>query len=127
MVRSSTLTEEPLVTHIEEAICETEGYVAMTVHFNPAGMAMLIRIDPDARFGEMFYHSLWAKSAMHFTNMTKPELNTLDGFAKLYEYIVDEKGMAAQALITGFPYYAVVHESSPLVGWFNVMKGVSNG
>jgi hypothetical protein len=71
----------------------------------------------------------WAKQAMHHAGVIMYELSTLKGFCKLYEWIVDdaeESSYARVILQDGFPYEVDVKESSPLVGWFNVMKGVSN-
>jgi hypothetical protein len=56
--------------------------------------------------------------------------HTLDGFVKLYEQVLRENDTGAMVTVMaveGFPYEVDVKLDSPLVGWFNVMKGVSNG
>jgi hypothetical protein len=133
MVRSSTLTEEPLINCIvhEDNVC-TVGVTNFHVNINPAGMALIKSIDPTAIFIERYEHTIWAKSAMHWAKVTKDQLRGVEGFGQLYESMVEDTGLANgpnyshMLLTTGFPYEVDVKESSPLVGWFNVMKGVSN-
>lgn len=133
MVRSSTLTEEPLVSGIDHAdtVC-TVGVTNFSARLNPAGMALIKSIDPTAIFIERYYHHAWAKAAMHHARVTTDQLSGLDGFGRLYEWVVDESihngpTYGQVVLLSGFSYEVDVKESSPLVGWFNVMKGVSNG
>lgn len=131
MVRSSTLTEEPLVRDIDhtDTVC-TVGVTNFFARLNPAGMALIKSIDPEAIFIERYTHELWSISSLHHSRVNKDALRDVDGFARLYEWIVDVDDVALYAktkLLTGFPYEIDVKESSPLVGWFNVMKGVSNG
>ncbi len=134
MVRSSTLTEEPLVSHIthSDTVC-TVGVTNFPVRLNPAGMSLIKDIDPSAVLIERYSHMLWAQSAMHHAKLIKYELSTLQGFCQLYEWIADEcsrdfnTSYGRVVLAEGFPYEIDVKESSPLVGWFNVLQGVSNG
>ena len=133
MVRSSTLTEEPLVSDIEhtDTVC-TVGVTNFYVKLNPAGMSLIKDIDPEAMLIERYSHQSWAQAAMHHAKLIKYELSTLMGFCQLYEWIVDESvhngpNYGRIVLADGFLYEVDVKESSPLVGWFNVMKGVSNG
>ena len=130
MVRSSTLTEEPLVTRIrhDDTVC-TEGVTNFSAWLNPAGMSLIKDIDPTAILIERYYHMPWAKQAMHHAGVIMYELSTLEGFCKLYEWVVNEAEQSSYARILvqdGFPYEVDVKVDSPLVGWFNVMKGVSN-
>jgi hypothetical protein len=128
MVRSSTLTEEPLVNNIVHAntVC-TVGVTNFVMGLNPAGMSLIKSIDPTAIFIERFYHTVWAKQAMHWAEVTGDQLSSLDGFAKLYEWCVDETTslVTRTMILSGFPYRVDVKESSPLVGWFYVL-GVNN-
>jgi hypothetical protein len=128
MDRSSTLTEEPIVNDIkhENTVC-TVGVTNFAVRINPAGMALLKSIDPTAIFIERFYHNSWAKAAMHHARVTSDQLNDVEGLGKLYEWCVDEttSSFTRVMLASGFPYEVDVKESSPLVGWFNVL-GVNN-
>jgi len=133
MVRSSTLTEEPVMRDIvhEDNVC-TVGVTNFWARINPAGMALIKSIDPTAIFIERYYHHAWAKAAMHHARVTTDQLSGLDGFGRLYEWIVDESTHGGphytlSVMADGFLYEIDVKESSPLVGWFNVMKGVSNG
>ena len=130
MVRSSTLTEEPVIRDIEhsDTVC-TEGVTNFHVRLNPAGMALIKSIDPTAICIERYYHHAWAKATMHHARVTKDQLSNLDGFGKLYEWCVDATSSSHTRafLLEGFPYEIDVKEGSPLVGWLNVMKGVSNG
>jgi hypothetical protein len=133
MVRSSTLTEEPVVRDITHAdtVC-TVGVTNFHARLNPAGMLLIKDIDPTAVMLERYSHMPWAQSAMHHAKLIKYELSTLQGFCQLYEWIVDEAihdgpSYGRVVLAQGFDYEIDVKESSPLVGWFNVMKGVSNG
>jgi hypothetical protein len=128
MVRSSTLTEEPLVNNIVHAntVC-TVGVTNFVMGLNPAGMALIKSIDPEAIFIERFYHNSWSKAAMHHARVTKDELRDVEGLGKLYEWCVDEttSSFTRVMLASGFPYEVDVKESSPLVGWFYVL-GVNN-
>ena len=128
MVRSSTLTEEPLVNNIvhSDNVC-TVGVTNFVMGLNPAGMALIKSIDPEAYFIERYYHMGWAKSSMHWAGVTSDQLSSLDGFAKLYEWCVDETTslVTRTMILSGFPYEVDVKEDSPLVGWFNVL-GVNN-
>lgn len=134
MVRSSTLTEEPLVHDIKHAdtVC-TVGVTNFHVRLNPAGMSLIKDIDPSAILMERYSHTTWSKAAMHHARLDRYELSTLQGFCQLYEWIANEcsrdfnTSYGRVVLAEGFPYEIDVKESSPLVGWFNVMKGVSNG
>jgi len=128
MVRSSTLTEEPLVNNIVHVdnVC-TVGVTNFVMGLNPAGMALIKSIDPEAIFIERFYHNSWAKQAMHHARVTKDELRDVEGLGKLYEWCVDEttSSFTRVMVASGFPYEVDVKESSPLVGWFYVL-GVNN-
>ena len=131
MVRSSTLTEEPVVNNIEHTntVC-TEGVTNFHVWLNPAGMALVASIDPMALFINRYSHTLWCASAMHHARIGPYDLNTIMGFARLYEYVIVDQEThhyGSRLMMDGFPYEVDVEESSPLVGWFNVMKGVSDG
>jgi hypothetical protein len=128
MVRSSTLTEEPLVNNIvhSDTVC-TVGVTNFVMGLNPAGMALIKSIDPDAIFIDRYYHMPWAKSAMHHARVTMDELRDVDGFGRLYEWMVDEttSSITRTMILSGLPYEVDVKESSPLVGWFYVL-GVNN-
>jgi hypothetical protein len=132
MVRNSTLTEEPLVRDImhDDTVC-TAGVTNFHARINPAGMALIKSIDPEAFFIERYAHHTWAAAGTHHARVVRGGLNNIDGFAKFYEWMVDEAQNALSygrvVLMTGFLYEIDVKEDSPLVGWFNVMKGVSNG
>lgn len=131
MVRSSTLTEEPVLNNIEHTntVC-TVGVTNFHVWLNPAGMAIIKGIDPEASFLNRYSHTLWCASAMHHARIGPYDLNTVEGFVRLYEWIVDDQvthHYGSKLMMDGFPYEVDVKESSPLVGWFNVMKGVSDG
>jgi len=107
----------------------TEGVTNFSAWLNPAGMSLIKDIDPTAILIERYYHMPWAKGAMHHAKLIKYELSTLEGFCRLWEWMVDnaeELSYARILLQDGFPYEVDVKESSPLVGWFNVIKGVSN-
>lgn len=110
-----------------DTVC-TVGVTNFMMGLNPAGMALIKSIDPTAIFIERFYHNTWAKAAMHHAGVTMYELSDVNGFGRLYEWCVDEttSSFTRTMLLYGFPYEVDVKESSPLVGWFNVMKGVSN-
>lgn len=128
MVRSSTLTEEPLINNIVHAdtVC-TVGVTNFVMGLNPAGMVLIKSIDPTAIFIERYYHMSWAKSAMHWAKVTSNQLHDVEGFAKLYEWCVDETTsfVTRTMILSGFPYEVDVKVDSPLVGWFNVL-GVNN-
>ena len=138
MVRSSTLLtdKDPIVSgivHVDN-VC-TVGVTNFVVNINPAGMALIKSIDPEAIFIERFYHQPWAKSAMHWANVTSDQLCGLSGFSKLFTWCVNEtknhqvwvpNTFVNIMIVTGFPYEIDVKESSPLVRWFHVLKGVSN-
>ena len=135
MVRSSTLTEEPLVNDIEhtDTVC-TVGVTNFQVNINPAGMALIKSIDPTAILLERYHQMSFIAGAMHHAGVLKYELSTLEGFCKLWEWMCREAdegsyayGRVHHLLGQGLPYEVDVKEDSPLVGWFNVMKGVSNG
>lgn len=134
MDRSSTsLGEEALVNHIVELCTPTTtrvtNRVRFTVGINPAGMALIKSIDPEAMFGDRFRHNAWAVGAMHHARVVDDDLRTVEGFCKLYDWIVHEPEELLYAkvlLLSGFPYEVMVGGDSPLVGWFNVLKGVSN-
>jgi CMP-2-keto-3-deoxyoctulosonic acid synthetase len=107
----------------------TEGVTNFSAWLNPAGMSLIKDIDPTAILIERYYHMPWAKQAMHHAGVIMYELSTLEGFCKLYEWVVNEAEQSSYARILvqdGFPYEVDVKVDSPLVGWFNVMKGVSN-
>lgn len=131
MDRSSTsLDEEALVSNI---IAVTTAVPANKARFvmgiNPAGMALIKSIDPHAMFGDRFRHNAWAVGAMHHARVVDGDLQTVEGFCKLYDWIVNEPEEPLYAkvlLLSGFPYEVMVGDDSPLVGWFNVLKGVSN-
>jgi len=130
MARSSTLTEEPHVGYIEhmDTVC-TAGATNFSVRINPAGMALLLSIDPTARFIERYAHRPFVSSYMQRAKVSGG-LHTLDGFAALYEQVLDENdtsSVVTAMTVSGFPYEVDVKVDSPLVGWFNVMKGVSHG
>ena len=134
MVRSSILNEEPIVNDImHEDTAYMAGVTNFWVRINPAGMALISSIDPEAIFSPKFDHSLWGASLMHHANVTKDQLCNLEGFCKLYKYVVNDIHSDMQHkdtrsfLMSGFPYSVDVKESSPLVGWFSVLQGVSNG
>lgn len=129
MVRSSTLTEEPLVSDIthDDTVC-TVGVTNFHARLNPAGMSLIKDIDPEAMLIERYSHTAWAQAGMHHARVIKYELSTLEGFCLLYEWVVDEAihegpNYGRTVLAEGFLYEIDVKESSPLVGWFNVMKG----
>jgi hypothetical protein len=128
MVRSSTLTEEPLVNNIVHVdnVC-TVGVTNFIMGLNPAGMALIKSIDPEVIFRERYYHNSWAKQAMHHARVSGDQLNDVEGLGKLYEWCVDEttSSFTRVMLASGFPYEVDVKESSPLVGWFYVL-GVNN-
>lgn len=131
MVRSSTLTEEPVLNNIEHTntVC-TMGVTNFQVYLNPAGMVLIASIDPTALFINRYSHTLWCGSAMHHANIGPYDLNTIKGFMRLYEWVLSDMvdlGYVSSVLTSGFPYEVDVKESSPLVGWFNVIKGVSDG
>ena len=115
-----------------DTVC-TVGVTNFHARLNPAGMALIKDIDPEAFLIERYSHMLWAKSAMHHAGLIKYELSTLQGFCQLYEWIADEcsrdpnTSYGSVILAQGFDYEIDVKESSPLVGWFNVLQGVSNG
>ena len=128
MVRSSTLTEEPLVNNIVHAgTAGGEGLTNFVMGLNPAGMVLIKSIDPTAVFRERYYHMGWAKSATHWAKVAGAQLHDVEGFAKLYEWCVDETASSTTRImiLSGFPYAVYVKESSPLVGWFYVL-GVNN-
>jgi hypothetical protein len=132
MVRSSTLTEEPLINNIvhSDTVC-TVGVTNFVMGLNPAGMALIKSIDPEVIFIDRFYHNSWAKQAMHHSRVTQDELRDVSGLGKLYEWMVEEAAKPSAntfvrtMLLTGLPYEVDVKESSPLVGWFYVL-GVTN-
>ncbi len=131
MVKSSTLTEEPLVEGINHAdtVC-TVGVTNFNVCLNPAGMVLVASIDPTALFINRYSHTLWCASAMHHARIGPYDLNTIKGFMRLYGWLLNDqesKHYGSYLFVNGFPYEVDVKESSPLVGWFNVMKGVSDG
>jgi len=135
MVRSSTLTEEPLIARIDhkDTVC-TVGVTNFEMWLNPAGMSLIKDIDPTAILLERYHQMSFIAGAMHHAGVLKYELSTLEGFCKLWEWMCREAdegaysyGRVHQLLGQGLPYEVDVKESSPLVGWFNVMKGVSNG
>jgi hypothetical protein len=130
MDRSSTLTEEPIVNDIkhENTVC-TVGVTNFAVRINPAGMALLKSIDPTAVFIERYGHTPFTAGVVHRAKVSGLT-HTLDGFVRLYEQVLRENDTGAMVTvmaIEGFPYEVDVKLDSPLVGWFNVMKGVSNG
>lgn len=131
MVRSSTsLNEEALVNRIIEVTAfEIAGKTRFTVGINPAGMALIKSVDPTVMFGDRYRHYVWAAGAMHHARVVDDELQTVEGFCKLYDWIVHEPEQLLYAkvlLLSGFPYEVVMSKDSPLVGWFNVIKGVNN-
>ena len=130
MDRSSTLTEEPIVNDIDHAdyVC-TVGWTNFLVRINPAGMAMLKDIDPKAVFIERYGHTMFTSAVVQRAKVYGL-LHTLAGFTKLYEQVLrenDTSSMVTAMAVHGFPYEIDVELDSPLVGWFTVMKGVSNG
>jgi hypothetical protein len=130
MDRSSTLTEEPIVNDIkhENTVC-TVGVTNFAVRINPAGMALLKSIDPEAGFIERYGHTMFTAPVVQRAKVSGLT-HTLDGFVKLYEQVLRENDTGAMVTVMavqGFPYEVDVKLDSPLVGWFNVMKGVSNG
>jgi hypothetical protein len=132
MVRSSTLTEDALINHIVHAgTVSGEGVTNFVVGLNPAGMALIKSIDPEVIFIDRFYHNSWAKQSMHWAKVTSDQLRDVEGFGKLYEWMVEEAAKPSAntfvrtMLLSGFPYGVYVKESSPLVGWFYVL-GVTN-
>lgn len=134
MDRSSILNEEPLVGDIQhkDTVC-TVGVTNFSARINPAGMALMMDIDPTAIFIPRYEHSVWGASLMHHANVTKDMLFHLEGFCRLYRYIVNDiqtdilSDSGRMFLMDGFPYEIDVKEDSPLVGWFNVLQGVSDG
>lgn len=134
MDRSSILNEEAIVNDIVHGnnVC-TVGVTNFFVRINPAGMALILDIDPSAVCIPRFEHSVWGASMMHHARVTKDQLYNLEGFCKLYRYVFNdiqsdilyEDGRSF--LIDGFPYMVDVKEDSPLVGWFQVLQGVSDG
>jgi hypothetical protein len=130
MDRSSTLTEEPIVNDIDhmDTVC-TVGWTNFSVRINPAGMALLKNIDPTAVFIERYVHTPFTMGVVQRAKVSGLT-NTLYGFAKLYEQVLRENDTGAMVTVMavhGFPYEVDVELDSPLVGWFNVMQGVSNG
>jgi hypothetical protein len=130
MARNSTLTEEPHVGNIDHMdTVRTAGATNFSVRINPAGMALLLSIDPTARFIERYNHVMFV-SAIVQRSGSVGLLNTLGGYTKFYEQVVNEgdtSSMVTAMAVQGFPYEVDVKLDSPLVGWFNVMKGVSHG
>ena len=125
MARSSWLSEEPLVTDIEHpnTTCAVE-WTNFSARLNPAGMALLKSIDPTARFIERYYHT-YGVNAIALRAGVVGSLNTVGGFAQLYQQMLLENAMSSHATLmafTGFPYEIDVKNDSPLVGWFTVMK-----
>lgn len=135
MVRSSILNEEAIVNDIVHGnnVC-TVGVTNFFVRINPAGMALILDIDPNVVCIPRFEHSLWGASLMHHACVTKDQLYNLEGFCKVYRYVLDDiqrdplqQRDSRAFLLDGFPYEIDVKESSPLVGWFSVLQGVSDG
>ena len=125
MAKSSWLSEEPLVANIKHSntTCVV-GWTNFSARLNPAGMALLKDIDPKARFVEMYYH-VQGMSAIALRAGVVGKLNSLGGFAQLYERVLLENDTGSYAMVmpfTGFPYEIDVKHDSPLVGWFTVMK-----
>jgi hypothetical protein len=130
MDRSSTLTEEPIVNDIDHAdtVC-TVGWTNFSVRINPAGMALLKNIDPTAVFIERYAHMYSVNAVVHRAR-SSGGLHTVNGFAAVYEQVLRENDTSSTVTtmaVHGFPYDVDVEIDSPLVGWFTVMKGVSNG
>lgn len=125
MAKSSWSSEEPLVAMIKHVntTCVV-GWTNFSARLNPAGMAMLKDIDPKARFVELYYHTPGV-SAVALRAGVAGKLNSLGGFAQLYQRVLLENDTGSQVSImpfTGFPYEIDVKNDSPLVGWFTVMK-----
>lgn len=125
MARSSWLSEVPLITNIEHenTTCAVE-WTNFSARLNPAGMALLKSIDPTARFIERYYYS-YGVNAVAIRAGVAGKLNSLGGFAQLYERILLENDTGSSVTLmafTGFPYEIDVKHDSPLVGWFTVMK-----
>jgi hypothetical protein len=132
MVRSSTLTEEVLINHIvHTGTVSGEGVTNFVMGLNPAGMALIKSLDPEVIFRERYYHNSWAKQSMYWAKVTSDQLNDVEGFGKLYEWMVEEAAVKGAntfvrtMLLTGLPYGVYMKEDSPLVGWFYVL-GVTN-
>ena len=130
MDRNSILNEDPLVKDIlhENNIC-TVGVTNFYARINPAGMALMMDIDPNANFRPRFDHTVWGAALMHHANVTSHLICGLEGFCKLYRYTVHTEGSDTQRFLLagGFPYEIDVREDSPLVGWFKVLQGGSDG
>lgn len=137
MDKNSTLLtdEDPMLAHIDHAdtTCLV-GWTNFHVCLNPAGMALIKEIDPTSRIYERYSHMAFIKGAMHHASVVQDDLYTVEGFAKLWAYMNTDArdgeyiyGRVHQLLADGLLHNVDVKEDSPLVGWFNVMKGVSNG
>lgn len=116
----------------EDTVC-TVGVTNFWARINPAGMALMLSIDPTAIFIPRYEHTAWGASLMHHANVTLDTLYHLEGFCRLYRYIVNDiqtdilSDSGRMFLMDGFPYEIDVKEGSPLVGWLNVLQGVSDG
>lgn len=125
MAKSSWSSEEPLVAMIKHVntTCAV-GWTNFSARLNPAGMALLKSIDPKARFIERYYHT-YGINAVAGRAGVADKLNSLGGFAQLYQQVINENDTGSLAMVfavTGFPYEIDVKHDSPLVGWFTVMK-----
>ena len=125
MAKSSSLNEEPLIARIDhkDTVC-TVGVTNFEARLNPAGMALIKSIDPKAKFIERYYHT-HGVNAVALRAGVAGMVNSLDGFARLYQRILLENDTGSPASImpfTGFLYEIDVQNDSPLVGWFTVMK-----
>jgi hypothetical protein len=125
MAKSSWLSEEPLVANVDHTntTCAVE-WTNFSARLNPAGMALLKGIDPTARFIERYYHT-YGVNAIALRAGVVGKLNSLGGFAQLYQQVINENDTGSLAMafaVTGFPYEIDVKHDSPLVGWFTVMK-----
>jgi hypothetical protein len=92
-------------------------------------MALLLSIDPRAVFIERYAH-MYSVSAYTHRARSSGGLHTLAGFTGFYEHVLRENDTSSSVTamaVQGFPYDVDVEIDSPLVGWFNVMQGVSNG
>lgn len=129
----SSLCEGPLV-RVESwpnTVC-TVGHTNFMVRLDPAGMAAVIDIDPQARILPRFVGL--AGNVFRWLNEAFPEATytewvalcgMLEGYTQFYDCVTRNleatRGDIYHGAVNGFVFEVDVRKDSPLVGWFLVL------